>query len=112
MQSLKNLVRQMYLAKIKVMFYFSLGYGEVNGIISMVKDIVIILGFMVLVFKVHLGIWHTVLLAIGCFAAFILLGAVLKHTGMSDFATKVNNSVNPELKLINRIAEKLGIVND
>lgn len=106
---LRSASKAVYTSKIKVMFYFNLGYGEVSGIISMVKDIAIILGFAVLVFHFKLSVLSTIIICFTAFAAFILTGLVLKATGMSDFSNRMNNSVNPELKLINKIADKLDV---
>lgn len=91
------------------MFYFSLGYNEVNAPISLVKDLLIVIGFVVVVFKIQLSIVVSVLICLGAVVGFTILGFILKHTGMSDFSVKVSNSVNPELKLINKIADKLGV---
>lgn len=109
---MKQLVKTLYQLKIKLMFYYGLGYGEVSNTISMVKDVAILLGFIVVVFHVKLTVPVTVAIFAFMFLAFILLGFILKVTGMSDYATKMNNSVNPELKLVRKIANYLGIKED
>ncbi len=106
---MKDLVKTLYQWKIRTLFYFNLGYGEVSTSVSMVKDIAILLGFVVLVFKINLSIPVTVAIFTSMFLGFILLGFILKKTGMSDYATKMGNSVNPELKLVRKIAKKLEI---
>jgi hypothetical protein len=106
---MRQLVQTIYRWKIKMMFYYGLGYSEVSSTISMVKDVAILLGFVVVVFKINLSILVTVIIFTAMFLAFILLGYILKKTGMSDYATKMSNSVNPELKLVREIAKKLEI---
>ncbi len=106
---MKELFKFLYRFKIKVMFYFGLGFAEVSNLVSLTKDIAIILGFLVLVFKWHIGIKETVLLAVGSFLGFVALGIILKESGMSDYATRMSNSINPELKLIRKIAKHLNI---
>lgn len=109
---MRNLIKLLYRWKIKVMFYFGMGYSEVNGVITLAKDLAILLGFMVLIFKIHLGIITTLLIGFVSFLIFIAIGVVLKASGMKDYAIKLDNSVNPEIKLINKIADKLGINKD
>jgi hypothetical protein len=106
---MRDLAKTLYCWKIKMMFYYGLGYNEVSSLISMVKDVAILLGFVVVVFKINLSILVTVIIFSTMFLTFILLGYILKKTGMSDYATRMNNSVNPELKLVRKIAEKLDI---
>lgn len=107
---MRELVKTVYQWKIKMMFYYGLGYNEVSSLISMVKDVAILIGFVVVVFKINLSIPVTVSIFTCMFLGFILLGFILKKTGMSDYATKMNNSVNPELKLVIKIAEKLNVL--
>lgn len=106
---MKEFFKRLYFFKIKVMFYFILGYGEVAGIVNLVKDVAIILAAVVLIFKVHLGIKVSVLISLGSFLIFTVFGIILKKSGTADYTARMNNSVNPELKLIRKIAEKLKI---
>ncbi len=106
---MRHLVKTLYQWKIRTLFYFNLGYSEVSTTISMVKDCAIILGFIILALKINLPIPVTISIFVILFLGFILLGFILKKTGMSDYANKMGNSVNPEVKLINKIAEKLGV---
>lgn len=106
---MRELIKKAYQLKIKTLFYFSLGYGEVSNLVSLMKDIVIILGFASLVLRVHVSIRETVGLGIIAFCGFTLLGWLLKQSGMSDYAVKTSNNVNPEMKLIRKIAKHLNI---
>lgn len=106
---MRELIKTIYRAKIKTMFYFGLGYSEVSNIVSMVKDVAIILTASVLIFKVHLSVAGTVLVCLGSFIGFTVIGLILKKSGMSDYATKLSNSISPELQNINKIVEHLKI---
>ncbi len=53
---MKELIKLLYQWKIKTMWYFGLGYGEVNGVVSLAKDIAVLLGVAVIVFKFSLSI--------------------------------------------------------
>jgi hypothetical protein len=106
---MKHLVQILYRFKIRVLFYFGLGYSEVSNFVSLAKDIAIILGFLALVLHWHIGLAATLGLGLGSFALFTLLGLVLKKSGMSDYAVKTSNSVNPELQLVRKIAKHLNI---
>jgi fatty acid desaturase len=91
------------------MFFFNIGWSEVATPIAVVRDIAIVLTFAKLVLNIGFG-WKTdILICVISGLIFVLVGWVLKVTGMSDFATKMGNSVNPELKMINKISEHLGI---
>ena len=91
------------------MFYFSLGWSEFATPIAVVRDIAVILTFAKLVLNISFG-WK--IDALICFLSgliFILVGFVLKATGMSDYANRVSNSINPQVMLIEKIAEKLDV---
>jgi len=109
---MRQLLKTLYEFKIRTMFYFQLGYGEVSSTASMIKDIAILLGFAVIVFKIQLSLRETLLISAVTFLIFILIGVILKKTGMSDFTTRMSNSVNPELKLVRKIAKHLGVEED
>ncbi len=106
---MKEFIKAVYYCKIRMMFYFTLGYGEVNGLAMLGKDIAILLGFAVVVFKIHLDIIQAVGIGVGSFLLFIIIGVILKATGMSDYTSKLGNSINPELKLVRKIAKHLGV---
>lgn len=98
-----------YRFKIRLMFYFNLGYSEFSTPVSVVKDLALVLTFLNIVFKINFGWKIDVLACMFVFATFTGVGLILKKSGMSDFANRISNSVNPEIKKINKIAEKLGI---
>ena len=104
---MKDLVKLLYRFKIKVMFYFGLGFAEVNNTLSLVKDIIIVLGYGVLALHIHLNLWATVGICVLAFFSFLLLGFILKQSGLSDYQTKLTNSINPEVKLIPDIIKRL-----
>lgn len=106
---MRELLKAAYRFKIKTMFYFGLGYSEVSNVISLCKDIAIILGFAALVLKIHISLKEILGLGIVAFIGFCCLGLILKKTGMSDYAVKTSNNVNPEMKLIRKIAKQLNI---
>ncbi len=106
---MKELLKLIYRLKIKTLFYFGLDYGEVSSFVSLAKDLAIILGFLALVLHFHIGLEVTALLAVGSFLLFVALGFLLKKSGMSDYAVKTSNSVNPEMQLIRKIAKHLNI---
>lgn len=106
---MKEIIRVLYQFKIRTMFYFQLGYSEVNSLVSLVKDMFILLGFAVIIFKIHLSAFVTMIICVVAFLIFVLIGIILKKSGMSDYAIKTSNSVNPELKLVRKIAKHLGI---
>lgn len=104
-----ELIKTLYRFKIRVMFFFGLGFGEVAALIGLVKDILILLGAMVLLFKFHFGIVTTILICVVIFISFVGFGIVLYKTGLSAFGIQTTNSINPELQLIRKIAKHLGI---
>lgn len=98
-------IKFLYHTKIRLMFYFSLGWNEFATPIAVIRDIAVILTFAKLVLNISFG-WK--IDALICFLSgliFILVGFILKATGMSDYATRVSNSVNPQLMLIEKIYE-------
>lgn len=104
---MKELIKIAYRWKIKVLFYFNLGYGEVVGIVNQVKDVAIIIGFLVLVLKVHINLKTSIIICIVSFGLFTLIGCILKFSGMSDYANKLSNSINPEIKMIPEILKEI-----
>jgi len=106
---MRELFKLIYRFKIRTLFYFQLGYGEVSSFVSLAKDIAIILGFLALVLHFHISLLATIGFGIGAFLLFTGLGLILKKSGMSDYATKTSNSVNPELQLVRKIAKHLNI---
>lgn len=104
---MKELIKTIYRWKIRTLFYFNLGYGEVVGIVNQVKDVAIIIGFLVLVLKVHVSLKASIIICVATFALFTLIGWILKLSGMSDYANKLSNSINPEIKMIPEILKKL-----
>jgi hypothetical protein len=87
------------------MFYFSLGWNEFATPIAVVRDIAVILTFAKLVLNISFGWKFDALICLLSGLVFILVGFILKATGMSDYATRVSNSVNPQLMLIEKIYE-------
>jgi len=106
---MKSLIKTLYQFKIKMMFFFGLGWNEFATPIAVVRDIAVVLTFAKLVLNINFGWKIDGLICLGSFVLFIFIGWILKLTGMSDFATKLGNSVNPELKLVRKIAEKLDV---
>lgn len=106
---MRDLFKLIYRFKIKLMFFFNLGYGEVSNLVSAAKDIAILLGFAVLVFKIHLGVKSSIIIGVVGFLGFTTIGVILKATGMSDYANHLSNSVNPQIRLLDKIAEKMGV---
>jgi hypothetical protein len=111
-EKMKAILKKIYEFKIRVMFFFNLGFNEVANMVSLVKDLAILIGFGVLVLKFHISLLNTILIAIATFLLFIGYGILLKITGMSDYQNRITNSVNPELKKINAIAKHLGVDNE
>lgn len=106
---MREFFKKIYRLKIRVMFYFNLGWGDLAAPIAVVRDIAIVLTFAKLVLNISFGLLINIAICFFTFSIFILIGFILKFSGMSDYATKIGNSVNPELKKINKIAEHLGI---
>jgi len=104
-----KLLKQLYRLKISAMFLFSLGFSELATPIAVVRDVGIILAALDILFHIHFSFITDVIICVVSFGVFILLGFILKTSGMSMFATKVNNSVSPEMQLIRQIAKKLNI---
>ncbi len=79
---------------------FNWGFGLVSSILSLVRDIGTVLLVLALLFGIKLN--HVVEIGIGpvAFIAFVGLGEILKRHGYLDYATKLGNSVNPEIKEI------------
>ncbi len=94
------------------MFYFNLGWGEIATPIAVTKDILVTLAAINFLFKINFGLKVDLIICIGAFTFGISLGLILKFSGMSDYANKLSNSINPEMKLINKIAKHLGIIHD
>jgi|SRR6185369_6423261 len=109
MSKIKELVKILYQFKIKTFFYFALGWAELSTPIAVVRDIAIILTFAKLVFGISFSYLLDGLICLGCFLGFIGIGWALKATGMSAYGNKLNNSVNEEVMLIRKIAERLNV---
>jgi hypothetical protein len=87
------------------MFFFSLGWNEFATPIAVVRDIAVILTFGKLVLNINFGWRADALICLLSGLIFILVGFILKATGMSDYANRVSNSVNPQVMLIEKIYE-------
>ncbi len=79
---------------------FNWGFGLVSSVLALIRDVGTVLLVLALVFGIKLN--HAVEIGIGpvAFIAFVGLGEVLKRRGYLDYATKLGNSVNPEIKEI------------
>lgn len=89
------------------MFLFGQGFSEVSAIVGLVKDVAIILLAVNLVFKVDLGIVWTGVICFVSFWLFVLLGFVLKNSGMLDYGQMISNSINPQIRKIDEIEKKV-----
>lgn len=103
------MIKWLYKFKIKWLFYFGLGWNELSAPIVVVRDIGLILAFLKLLFGINLSWKVDIGLCVTVFIGFTALGIILKKTGMSDYMTEINNSVNPQLKKLDLIAKKLNI---
>ncbi len=106
---MKELIKKLYQWKIRGMFYFGLGWNELATPIAVTRDIAIILTFAKLVLNISFGWKIDALICLISGLIFVFVGWILKKTGMSDYATRVGNSINPQVMLIEKIAEKLEI---
>ena len=106
---MKQFIKKAYQFKIRILFYFSLGFNEFSTPIAVVRDIAVILTFAKLVLNISFGWKIDALICLISGLIFILIGCVLKITGMSDYAVKVNNSINPQLKKLDLMATKMGV---
>ena len=106
---MKHIVKQLYRLKIRLMFYFNLGWSELATPIAVLRDIGLTLTFLDVLFKINFGWRIDALICVFGFVFFLAFGILLKKTGMSDYTNRLNNSINPELKLINDIAKKLNV---
>lgn len=88
---------------------YSWGYGLVSSVLDLMRNIATALVFLALLFKINFGIKGDILIGLLAFFVFVGLGEWLKVKGYLDYAAKMGNSVNPELKKINQIAEHLGV---
>ena len=110
MGKLKGFVKRLYKFKIRLMFLFNIGYGELVNLIAIGRDLAIILAFLDINLKINLGWRIDIGLFCLCFLIFVVLGLILKQTGMTDYNNMISNSVNPEIRLVNEIARKMGII--
>lgn len=106
---MKELLRVLWRFKIKVMFYFNLGFSEISNLVNLVKSVLIIVAGLVYLFRFNLSISTITMICVVSFLGCIGLGFILKLTGMADYATKFSNDINPELKLIRKIANHFNI---
>ena len=104
---MKELIKKIYQAKIKFVYFFNLGYGEVATPIAVVRDIGITLGLLKWLFNISFGWKWDTLICIVCFLIFYLIGRILVETNMTQFGNKLSNSYNPEISLLNKIWEKI-----
>ena len=108
---MKNLVKKLYQVKIVMMFYFNLGYGEVAGLTNLVKDSAIILGFFSIVLHDKMTLTEAVSIYLVAFITLMVGGIILKRTHMADFASRTNNSINPQVMTIeDELEKKLDII--
>ncbi len=91
---------------------FGWGFGLVSNVLGLIRDIGTALLVLALLFGIKFGVRWDIAIGIITFCLFVGLGEILKRKGLLDYATKLSNSVNPELKLIRKIANHLEIDND
>lgn len=103
------MLKKLYRLKIKGMWLFSLGFGELGTPIAVVRDIGIVLTVLDLLFKIKFSIMVDILICLGAFVFFIGVGYLLKVSGMADYQQDLGNSVNPQIRLLGKIAESLNI---
>ncbi len=77
---------------------FSWGFSLVSSVLALIRDIGTILLVLALVLSIKLP--RAVEIGIGpiAFFSFVGLGEILKRRGYLDYAAKLSNSTNPELK--------------
>ena len=105
----KEFIIFIYQQKIKLMFYFNMGYGEFSTPLAVIKDVGIILALFTVLLKVDFSWLTDIIICLSVIVGFVLIGIGLKLNGLADFNQRIGNSINPEIKLINKIAEKLEI---
>ncbi len=79
---------------------FNWGFGLVSSVLAMIRDIGTVLLVFALLFGIKFGIKWDIAIGIISFVIFVGIGEFLKLKGYLDYATKLGNSVNPELKEI------------
>jgi hypothetical protein len=85
---------------------FGWGFGLVSSVLAMIRDIGTILIFLALLFGIKFGITWDAGIGLASFFLFVGLGELLKRKGYLDYATKLGNSVNPEIQEILTILKK------
>ena len=98
-------IKFLYHTKIRLMFYFGLGWNEFATPIAVTRDIAVILTFAKLVLNISFGWRIDALICLLSGLLFVLVGLLLKKSGMADYASRVSNGVNPQLMLIEKIYE-------
>ncbi len=104
---MSEFIKIFYRFKIKLMFYFGLGWNEFATPVAVVRDIAVVLTFIKLVLGISFGWKIDGLICIVSMGLFVLIGFIMKESGMADYGTKIGNSINPELQLIRQIWEKI-----
>lgn len=86
---------------------FGWGFGLVAAPLGLVRDLGTVSLILVFLLGIKLTLLQNVLIGILSFGGLITLGEWLKRRGYLDYATRLGNSVNPELKEIKQQLEVL-----
>lgn len=89
------------------MFYFGIGFGEVSAQVGLVKDLLVILAALSLILKFHINGTLTIILAFVAFWLFIILGVIIKKSGMAAYGQMIQNSINPQILEISEILKEV-----
>ncbi len=105
----KDFIKKVYQWKINFVYFFGLGYAEISTPFDIVYKGSVILASLKILFKIEFSLLTDIIF---CLVAYLLLfgvGKILTITKMTQYANRLSNSYNPELRLVRKIAEQLNV---